>query len=155
MLITSLLPMLERYSLGLDLTAGADGVVTVTIMPRKAPGAKHDPKAAEVRPIAITATAAEIDAELAKGDAGALGQMLAERKSLADQIAEQLAAAQHAKTAAAKPAAGKKAEPAKASADPKFSPVTDSKGNPVGPNANPPQPAPAAPAANEPASLWG
>lgn len=154
MLITSLLPLLERYSLGFDLTAGAGGIVTLTIMPRKAPGAKHDPQKAEVRPIAITATAAEIDAELAKGEDGALGQMLAERKSLADQIAEQTAATQHAK-AAAKPAAGKKADAAKDAADPKFSPVTDAKGNPVGPNANPPQAAAVEPAPNEPASLWG
>ena len=33
MLITSLLPLLSRYSLGLDLGAGPDGAVTMTIMP--------------------------------------------------------------------------------------------------------------------------
>ena len=115
MLITSLLPLLARYSLGFDLVAGAEGSVTLTIIPRKAEGAKANPEAAEVRPISITATAAEIDAELALGEAGALGQIFAARKALGDQLAEHRAATEAAKTAASakgKPAA-KAAEPAK------------------------------------------
>lgn len=133
MLVTSLLPLLSRYSLGLDLIAGAGNMVTLTIIPRKAAGAKHDLQGGEVRPISITATAEEIDAELAKGAAGALGQLIVVRKGLADQIAEQHQAAEAAKAAkpkvAATPAkpAAKKAEPA---------------------------PAPAEPAPGEPASLW-
>mgnify|MGYP005993025455 CR=1 FL=1 len=77
MLITSLLPLLSRYSLGFDLIAGPDGTVTLTVIPRKAEGAKSNPEAGEVRPISITAMAAEIDEELAKGEGGALGQLTA------------------------------------------------------------------------------
>ena len=114
MLITGLLPLLARYSLGFDLVAGADGTVTLTIIPRMA--APAVPDTAEVRPIAITATAAELDAELALGEGGALGQIFAARKSLGDQLAEQRAAAETAKAAAAskaKPAAkAPKPEPA-------------------------------------------
>jgi len=142
MLITSLLPLLSRYSLGFDLVAGAGDTVTLTIIPRKVAGAKQDPKGDEVRPISITATAAEIDAELALGEEGALGQLIAQRKSLADQIAEQRAATEAAKTkvAPAKP----KAEPAKAA-----------RAAAVAANAATPSiPAPAA-EPNEPASLWG
>lgn len=123
MLISSLLPLLARYSLGFDLVAGAGDMVTLTIIPRKAEGAKVAPDGGEIRPISITATAAEIDAELAKGEAGALGQLIAARKSLGDQLAEQRQAAEDAKSAAkpkAKPAPtpapAKTPEPAKAAA---------------------------------------
>ena len=102
MLITSLLPLLSRYSLGFDLIAGADNIVTLTIIPRKAAGAKHNPEAGEIRPIAITATAGAIDAELAKGEDGALGQLIVMRKALGDQIAEQRQAAEEATAAASK-----------------------------------------------------
>lgn len=114
MLITSLLPLLSRYSLGFDLVAGPDETVTLTILPRKSEGTKHVPEGGEVRPISITGTAAEIDAELAKGSDGALGQLIAARKGLGDQIAEQLKAAEDAKVAAAKskPAAKPAAKPA-------------------------------------------
>ena len=116
MLITSLLPLLSRYSLGFDLIAGPDGVVTLTVIPRKAQGATHDLDAGEVRPISITAAAAEIDTELGKGLDGALGQLFTARKALGDQIAEQRKAAEDAKSGAsakAKPAA-KTPAPAKA-----------------------------------------
>ena len=101
MLISSLLPMLARYSLGFDLVAGANDTVTLTILPRKAEGAKDNLEASETRPISITATAAEIDAELARGPDGALGQLIASRRTLADQIAEQRQAAEAARAAAA------------------------------------------------------
>lgn len=136
MLITSLLPLLSRYSLGFDLVAGPDGTVTLTIIPRKAEGATQKPEGGEIRPISITATAAEIDEELAKGADGALGQLITTRKSLADQIADQRTAAEAAKTAA-KPKA--KAEPA----TPKAPTPTNSPSAPVG-EAKP----------GEPASLW-
>ncbi|WP_341896407.1 PRTRC system protein E [Sphingobium sp. YR657] len=137
MLITSLLPLLSRYSLGFDLVAGPDGTVTLTIIPRKSEGNKASPEAGEVRPISITATAAEIDEELARGADGALGQLIAIRKELGDQIAEQRAAAETAKTAkTAKTAAKLKAEPAAKTPSPAA-------------------PAPSAePAPGEPASLW-
>lgn len=114
MLITNLLPLLARYSLGFDLVAGAGDTVTLTIIPRKAEGAKASPEAAEVRPIALTATAAEIDAELALGEAGALGQIFAARKALGDQLAEHRAATEAAKTAASSKAPSAKAAAAKA-----------------------------------------
>ncbi|WIW89274.1 PRTRC system protein E [Sphingobium sp. V4] len=137
MLITSLLPLLSRYSLGLDLVASPDGAVTMTIMPRKAEGSSHKPEGGEVRPISITATAAEIDAELAKGEAGALGQLIAARKALGDQLAEQREAAETAKKAVPKP------KPAPAKAAP-----------PAAPRAEAPAAPPAEPAPGEPASLW-
>ena len=136
MLITGLLPLLSRYSLGFDLVAGPDETVTLTIIPRKVVGAKHNPEGGEVRPISITATAAEIDSELAKGGEGALGQLITTRKALADQIAEQREAAEAAKT---------KAKPA-AVATPKAAALAAA-----------PTPAPTPPAAapaDGPASLW-
>lgn len=132
MLITSLLPLLSRYSLGFDLVAGPDETVTLTVIPRKAEGAKHSLESGELRPISITATAAEIDTELAKGNDGALGQLFTSRKALADQIAEQREAAEAAKVAAATKAKPP-AAPAKAPA---------------------PAPAPVEPKPGEPASLW-
>lgn len=135
MLINSLLPLLARYSLGFDLVAGAGDVVTLTIIPRKAEGAKATVEPAEVRPIAITATAAEIDAELARGTEGALGRLFQARKELGDQLAEQRAAADHAKGAAAS-----KAKPAPAAA--------------AKPEKLAPPPAAAAAQPNEPVSLW-
>jgi PRTRC genetic system protein E len=139
MLIANLLPLLARYSLGFDLGAGAGDTVTRTIIPRKTERAKVAPEGGEIRPISITATAAEIDAELAKGEEGALGQLIAARKSLGDQIAEQRQAAEAAKTAAsakAKPAPAKKSEPAKSTEPAK-------EAAPAAPSAPPAEPAPA------------
>lgn len=141
MLITNLLPLLARYSLGFDLAAGPDATVTLTIIPRKAAGAKHSPEGGEIRPISITATAAEIDAELAKGEEGALGQLIVTRKALGDQIAEQRQAAEEAKTAAAA-----KAKPAPATSK---APAPAKKAEPAPVAAPPPEPKP-----GEPASLW-
>ena len=118
MLITSLLPLLARDSLGLDLVAGPDGTVTLTILPRKAEGAKAALEASEARPISITGSAAEIDAELALGEAGALGQIFVARKALGDQLAEHRAAAE-----AAKSAASAKAKPAAKAPEPKPAPA--------------------------------
>jgi len=140
MLITSLLPLLSRYSLGFDLAAGPDDTVTLTVIPRKAEGAARNLEGGEVRPISITASAAEIDEELAKGADGALGQLIAVRKGLGDQLAEQQQAAEAAKTAAAT-----KSKPAKAAATaPTPSPAA----------AQPPAAPPTEPAPGEPASLW-
>ena len=111
MLIASLLPLLTRYSLGFDLVAGPDNTVTLTVIPRKAEGAGANLEAGETRP--ITASAAEIDAELAKGAHGALGELIATRKTLADQIAEQRQAAEAARTAAAEAAKAKAAAASK------------------------------------------
>ena len=139
MLITNLLPLLARHSLGFDLVAGADDVVTLTVIPRKTEGAKQALEPGEARPISITGTAAEIDEQLALGAEGALGQIFIARRELADQLAEQRKVAEEAKAAAAskaKPAA--KAAPA----------PTPAKAAPA------PTPAPAAPAADEPLSLY-
>lgn len=116
MLIASLLPLLTRYSLGFDLIAGPDETVTLTIIPRKVDGASRNLDAGETRPISITASAAEIDAELARGTEGALGQLIAARKTLGDQIAEQRQAADAAKQAAADAAKAKAKAKAKATA---------------------------------------
>ncbi|MHA6767683.1 PRTRC system protein E [Sphingobium ummariense] len=141
MLITSLLPLLTHYSLGFDLVAGPDETVTLTILPRKVAGATYNPKAAEARPISITANAAEIDAELERGADGALGQLIASRKTLADQIAQQREADEAAKTAAAQAAT------AKSTAIKPSAPTT-----PIKAPAPTSPPADATPA--EPASLW-
>jgi PRTRC genetic system protein E len=143
MLITRLLPLLTRYSLAFDLVAGPDGTVTLTVIPRKAESTAPNLDVGETRPISITASAAEIDAELARGTDGALGQLIASRKSLADQIAEQRQTAEAARTAAAE------AAKAKAAAAP---PKT------TAPATAPKAPAPSSPPADakpeEPASLW-
>lgn len=139
MLITNLLPLLSRYSLGFDLSAGPDGTVTLIVIPRKAEKGTAKTEAGEIRPISITATAAEIDDELAKGEAGALGKLIGARKALGDQLAEQQAAADAAKADAAKAKAKPAAAPAKAPA---------AKAQPT-----PPKPA-AEPAPGEPVSLW-
>lgn len=135
MLITSLLPLLSRYSLAFDLVAGPDGTVTLTVIPRKAERASHKPEGGEIRPISITATAAEIDAELAKGEEGALGRLITARKALGDQLAEQRQAAEDAKTAAAK------TKPAPSAAKTPTPPA-------------PPTPPATNAAPGEPASLW-
>jgi PRTRC genetic system protein E len=109
MLIRCLLPLLNRYSLGFDLVADPDDTVTLTVIPRKVEGAAHTLESGETRPISITATAVEIDAELARGTDGALGQLIASRRTLADQIAEQQHAADAARTAAAEAAKTKAA----------------------------------------------
>lgn len=142
MLIANLLPLLHHYSLGFDLVAGPDDTVTLTVIPRKIEGKASTLEAAETRPISITASAAEIDAELARGPDGALGQLIATRKTLADQIADQREAAEAAKAASA--------EAAKAKA-------TSAPARTAAPSALPaPSPAalPAEAKSNEPASLW-
>lgn len=142
MIITSMLPLLSRYALGLDLLAGPDGEVTVTILPRRAPSAKADPEPGEIIPISITGQAAEIDAELALGADGALGQMFAARKALADQIAEQRTATEEARVKSAAKAKPTEKPPAKAA--PQKAVVAT-----PAPSPPPPEPKP-----GEPASLW-
>ncbi|MEE4453422.1 MULTISPECIES: PRTRC system protein E [Novosphingobium] len=137
MLITSLLPLLARYSLGCDLVAGPEGMVTLTIIPRMIEGGGHKPEAGELRPISLTASAAEIDAELARGEDGALGQLIAGRKALADQLEEQRQAIEAARAAAAAKTRAATSTPKPATAD------TQPPGNP---------PSDAKP--EEPASLW-
>lgn len=131
MLITSLLPLLAHYSLGLDLVAGPDGNVTLTIIPRKADGRTDALDPGETRPISITAKAPEIDAELGKGTDGALSQLIASRKTLAEQIADQRQAAEAARAAAAEAANAKAAaaRPTTTSAktQPPISPPADAK----------------------------
>lgn len=109
MLIASLLPLLGRYSLGFDLVAGPGETVTLTVIPRATEGKAQRLETGELRPISITATAAEIDIELAKGADGALGQLIASRKTLAEQISEQREAAEAARAASAEAAKAKAA----------------------------------------------
>lgn len=141
MLIASLLPLLTRHSLGFDLVSGPDDTVTLTIIPRKAEGADNSLTAGESRPISITASAADIDAELARGIDGALGQLIAARKTLADQIAEQREAADAARSSAAEAAKAKAATPR---------PTTQA----VAASTPAPSSPPASAKPDEPASLW-
>lgn len=133
MLIANLLPLLAHYSLTLDLVAGPDGTVTLTVIPRKADNASAKLEAGEAQPISIIATATEIDTELAKGADGALGQLIAARKTLAEQLVAQRQLAEDARTAAAEAAkakagATKKAAPASPAKTPaKSSPPIDAK----------------------------
>lgn len=144
MLVTSLLPLLARYSLGLDLVAGPGETVTLTVIPRKADTKSPALETSETRPISITASAAEIDAELALGSNGALGQLITTRRTLADQIAAQRQADEDAKAAAAEAA---KAKAAKAATARTTAPASPAK---IQTPSNPP--ADAKP--DEPASLW-
>ncbi|HUD91310.1 PRTRC system protein E [Sphingobium sp.] len=139
MLITSLLPLLARYSLGCDLVAGPEGRVTLTIIPRMIEGTGHKPEAGEIRPISLTAGAAEIDAELAKGEDGALGQLIAGRKALADQLEEQRQATEAARAAAATKIKAEAPSP---------------KPGAAGASAQAPDSPPADAKPDEPASLW-
>ncbi len=143
MLIANLLPLLARYSLAFNLIAGPDDTVTLTIIPRGLEGETHKLEQGETRPIAITASAAEIDVELAKGADGALGQLITARKSLADQIADQRQAAEVARTASAEAA---KAKAASAAPKPSSSVATTKTPAPAA------LPTDAKP--SEPASLW-
>lgn len=146
MLIASLLPLLARHSLGFDLVAGPDDTVTLTIIPRKPDGATGTLDAHETRPLSITATAAEIDAELARGLDGALSQLIAARRTLADQIADQRQAAEAAKQAAADAAKVKTAAPVTRVAAPAAARAPAP--------ANPPASPPADARPGEPASLF-
>ena len=143
MLISNLRPLIKCYSLGIDLVAGPEDSVTLTILPRKVAGSDRKLEPGEARPISITGTAAEIDAELGRGPDGALGQLIAARRTLADQIEEQRQAAETAKAAAA--------ESMKAKAAAALAKKTT-------PAAPPKTPAPSGPPADakpeEPASLW-
>ena len=143
MLIASLLPLLGRYSLGFHLVAGPDETVTLTVIPRATEGKAQRLETGELRPISITATAAEIDIELAKGADGALGQLIASRKTLADQISEQREAAEAARAASAEAAKAKAASAAPRPAPTSSSPVTPPAGA-----------LPADAKSDEPASLW-
>lgn len=143
MLIASLRPLLSRYSLGFDLVSGPDGTVTLTIIPRRPEGGKQNLEVGELRPIALTASAEEIDAELAKGVDGALGQLIATRKTLADQLAEQRGAADAARATSA--AAAKTAPPPAKTGTPASTSPTKTP-SPTTP--------PADARAEEPASLW-
>ncbi|WP_298674071.1 PRTRC system protein E [uncultured Sphingomonas sp.] len=143
MLITNLLPLLGSYSLAFDLVAGADGVVTLIIIPRVAEGKSQKAEAGELHPISIIATAAEIDAELAKGAEGALGGLIATRKTLADQIATQRDAAEAVRAASAEAAKAKAASPS-----PKPAVATSAPAAPA------PGALPADAKSEEPASLW-
>lgn len=143
MLITNLLPLLGSYSLAFDLVAGADGVVTLIIIPRIAEGKSQKAEAGELHPISIIASAAEIDAELAKGAEGALGGLIAARKTLADQIATQRDAAEAARAASAEAAKAKAASPSPKPAAAASTPATPAPGA-----------LPADAKSAEPASLW-
>lgn len=154
MLISTLKPLLERFNLKIDLRAAPDDLVQLTIVPQKADGSKLE--GAVLAPISLTATAAELDAELAKGENGAIARLVSSRRTLAQQIADQEAldtkAAADAKEKASSKASAAKpaAKPATTSTKPaaKATPATSA---PVGPVAGE---IPAGATAQQPGSLW-
>ena len=151
MLLQTLFPLLARYALAIDVIANSDNTVTVTIVPRNANGAATDNKSS-LQPISLTGSAAEIDAELAKGENGALGQLILARRSIADQLAQQAADAENAKKAAAE--AAKKATASRAATKaPAKAPAPAAASNPEPNLDQDDDPAPVGDPA-EPASLW-
>ncbi|HPG03683.1 MAG TPA: PRTRC system protein E [Beijerinckiaceae bacterium] len=156
MLIAALAPLLARFNLKIDLRAAPDDQVQLTLVPQKLEGSKFE--GAVLAPIALTATAAELDAELAKGEAGALHRLVAARKSLADQIADQEAADAKA-TAEARDKAAKKpaaAKPAATAAKPASSgsPTKAEAAKTASESVESPATPPADADASKPASLW-
>jgi len=164
MLISTLKPLLDRFNLKIDLRAAPDALVQLTIVPQKADGSKLE--GAVLAPISLTATASELDAELAKGEEGAIARLVSSRRSLAEQIADQEAldakAAADAKDKAAAKAATAKTTAEKATAaKPAAKAATASKPTPkasapvaaiaAGPA---PDEIPAGGTAQQPGSLW-
>jgi PRTRC genetic system protein E len=161
MLIATLAPLLSRLSLKIDMQSAGDDKISLTVVPRRREGAAAANDGAELRPIALTGTVAELDAELAKGEAGALAQIVGARKALSDQIAEQIEADQKAAEESRKKAAEKtasKTKPAAAPATPKSKPTpapAASKAAPAPTTAEPKDDWPDADAESDgPASLW-
>lgn len=109
MLIAALLPLLSHYKLRIDLDAdGASAShidpldpatpITVTVIPaRRAAGAGSH---GDTAPLMLNGTVAEIDAALAAGADGPLGQLVAARVGLAEAVAAQIAAAEESRKAA-------------------------------------------------------
>lgn len=149
MLIAALEPLLSRTTLRLDLRSASNGTVHLTIVPQKLEG--QTSSQAVLQPISLTATAAELDSELAKGESGALGRLVSSRKTLADQVEEQTKAdaeaAKQAREAAQKKSAEKTKQPVLRTAH-TTSPAVS---KPVAP-ATPEEPDSETPA--EPVSLW-
>lgn len=110
MLFATFAPLLSRYDLSMNLAGGKNGMIALTIIPRRPDGNGKDADigAADLQPILLEGTAAEIDAALALGDSGPLGQLIKARLSLGEQIADAKAATEAAEAASKAAAAEKK-----------------------------------------------
>jgi PRTRC genetic system protein E len=117
MLITALASSLTKFRMRIELSAADNGRVTLTIIPTPInTEVGKDAPATLTRPISLTGTPEELDAELAKGEAGALSSIFATRRTLAQQIEDQKATEQaeleaSRKKAAEKAAASKSKQP--------------------------------------------
>lgn len=156
MLISTLKPLLDRFHLKVDLRAAPDHLVQLTIVPQKIEGSKLE--GAVLAPISLTATAAELDEELAKGEDGAIARLVSSRRTLAQQIADQEAsdakAAADAKEKASAKSATAKA-PAKAAAASTSKPAAKTPAPIAAAAAGPaPDEVPAGGTASKPGSLW-
>lgn len=113
MLIQTLAPSLAKFRMKIDLAVMDDGLVSLTIVPAPVKGEPNkDAPALLTRPINLIGTPAELDAELGKGEAGALASIFATRRTLAQQLEDDAAAAQ-AELAASRAKAAEKAAAAK------------------------------------------
>lgn len=96
MLISILAASLNKFRMRIELSSVKDGRIMMTIIPTplSIEGDKET-LGTLTRPISVTGTPEELDAELAKGEAGSLSSIFTTRRSLAQQI-EDLAAAEKA-----------------------------------------------------------
>lgn len=146
MLMTTLAPLLSRYSLTTQIMAGDAGMISLTIVPRRPEGNDKDIGDADLTPIQLQGTPAEIDEALGAGENGPLGSLIKARISLSDQIT----ALKEAAVAAEAAAKAAKTTTIKASAAKSPSPVP---AKPAAAAAPTPDPLANA-SAEDPATLW-
>ena len=155
MLLTTLAPMLGRLNLRLDLSKTKDGRISVTVIPRPSEEGS-DSSGEELRPLSLTGTPEELDAELARGPEGALASMVAARRTLSEQIEADIRATKEAaekkrleaEQARKKPAPSKK-EPSPSAARAIERPVSTAEDEP-----DDDQDDDTGTATNEPKELW-
>lgn len=127
MLIQTLAPSLSKFRMKIDLAITDDGLVSLTIVPAPVKGEPNkDAPALLTRPINLIGTPEELDAELGKGEAGALASIFATRRTLAQQLEDDAAAAQ-AELAASRAKAAEKAAAAKKKPAPTTGPTATPK----------------------------
>lgn len=99
MLFKTISPLLSALNLSMMLNLTDDGRINLTISPTKKNPSDQTGKG-DLRPICLTGTAEELDAEFAKGESGALGKLIIQRKSLSDQLLQAAVEEKAAKDAA-------------------------------------------------------
>ncbi len=127
MLIQTLAPSLAKFRMKIDLAVMDDDLISLTIVPAPVKGeANKDAPALLTRPINLIGTPEKLDAELGKGEAGALASIFATRRTLAQQLEDDAASAQ-AELAASRAKAAEKAAAAKKKPAPTTGPATTAK----------------------------